>query len=123
MTSGSPASGKRSSVHLRVKGDRVEQPQESAQDSEADGAILAEWVEARTFSTTRVRPGYDMEQVDAFADAIRDTFLGIREPSLTPEEIRIIRFSTTRLRPGYDEEEVDGFLDQAELRLAAQAAP
>ena len=68
MTSGSPASGKRSSVHLRVKGDRGEQPQESAQDSEADGAILAEWVEARKLTTTRLRPGCDQEEVDVLLD-------------------------------------------------------
>jgi len=61
-----------------------------------------------------------MEQVDAFLGAIRDTFLGIGGPSLTPDEIRAKRFSTTRLRPGYDEEEVDAFLDEAELRLAAE---
>ena len=99
-----------------------QQPSESTPDSEVDGAILAEWVEARKFSTTRLRPGYDEEEVDAFADAIRDTFLGIREPSLTPDEIRTKQFSTTRLRPGYDEEEVDAFLDEAESRLTAQAS-
>ena len=58
--------------------------------------------------------GYDIDEVDAFLDAIRETFLGIREPSLTPDEIRNKQFSTTRLRPGYDEEEVDAFLDEAE---------
>jgi DivIVA domain-containing protein len=88
--------------------------------TEVDGAILAEWVEARKFSTTRLRPGYDREEVDAFADAIRDTFLEIGEPSLTPDAIRTKQFSTTRLVPGYDYEEVDAFLDEAELRLAAQ---
>jgi DivIVA domain-containing protein len=93
-----------------------------AQDSEVDGAMLAEWVEARKFSTTRLRPGYNEEQVDAFLNAIRDTFLGIREPSLTPDEIRDKKFTTTRLRPGYYQEEVDAFLDEAELRLAARAA-
>ena len=98
-----------------------QRPLESAPGSEVDGAILAEWVEARTFSTTRLRPGYDMEEVDTFANAIRDTFLEVREPSLTPDEIRTKQFSTTRLRPGYDEEEVDAFLDEAESRLAAQA--
>jgi hypothetical protein len=30
-----------------------------------DGGILAEWVEARKFSATRLRPGYD-EKGDAF---------------------------------------------------------
>jgi DivIVA domain-containing protein len=84
--------------------------------------MLAEWVEARKFPTTRLRPGYEEEEVDAFLDAIRDTFLGIREPSLTPAEIRIKQFSTTRLRPGYRLEEVDAFLDAAEVRLAARAS-
>jgi DivIVA domain-containing protein len=63
-----------------------------------------------------------VEEVNAFLDAIRDSFLGVRESSLTPDEIRDKRFSTTRLRPGYDEEEVDAFLDEAELRLATQAS-
>src|SRR5271157_4445645 len=53
-------------------------PSEYAPDSEVDGAILAGWVEARKFSTTRLRPGYDVEEVDAFANAIRDTFLPVR---------------------------------------------
>jgi DivIVA domain-containing protein len=81
--------------------------------------MLARWVEARRFSTTRRRPGYDQKEVDAFLDEIRDSFLGVRQPSLTSEEIRGKRFSTTRLRPGYDEPEVDAFLDEAELRLPA----
>jgi DivIVA domain-containing protein len=85
-----------------------------------DGAALAKWVETKKFSTTRLRPGYDMGEVDAFLNAIRDTFLGLREPPLTPDEIRNQRFSTVRLRPGYDEQEVDAFLDQAEARLAAR---
>jgi DivIVA domain-containing protein len=92
-----------------------QRPSESAPSPEADGAIPA----PGRFSTTRLRPGYDMEEVDAFLDEIRDTFLGIREPLLAPDEIRAKQFSTTRLRPGYDMEEVDAFLDEAELRLAA----
>jgi len=74
------------------------------------------------FSTTRLRPGYDMEQVDAFLDAVQDTFLGVRQPPLTAEEIRAKQFAVTRLRPGYDEEEVDAFLDDAEARLRARCA-
>ena len=84
--------------------------------------MLAEWVEARKFSTVRLRPGYDVEEVDVFLTAIRDSFLGVRRPSLRPDDIRYKQFSTTRLRPGYDEEEVDAFLDEAELRLAAQGS-
>jgi DivIVA domain-containing protein len=58
-----------------------------------------------------------MEQVDAFLDAVRDTFLGVRQPPVTAEEIRTKKFATTRLWPGYDEEEVDAFLGEAEARL------
>ena len=95
---------------------------EFAPDPEVDGVVLAGWAGTRAFSTTRLRPGYDIDEVDAFLRAIRETFAGIREPSLTPDEIRTKQFSTTRLRPGYDEEEVDAFLDEAESRLAAQVS-
>jgi DivIVA domain-containing protein len=90
--------------------------------AEVDGARLAEWVDARKFSTTRLRPGYEQEEVDAFLDEIRDTFLETGEPPLTPDAIRTKQFSTTRLRPGYEQEEVDDFLDEAESRLAGQAS-
>jgi len=63
-----------------------------------------------------------MEEVDAFLDAVRDTFLGVRQPPLTAEEIRAKQFATTRLRPGYDEEEVDAFLQDVEARLRARCA-
>ena len=98
-------------------------PPRPAPDSEAGGAMLGGWVEPRRFSTVRLRPGYDQEEVDAFLTEIRDSFLGVRQPSLTSDEIRGKRFSTTRLRPGYDEEEVDAFLDEAELWLSAQVLP
>jgi DivIVA domain-containing protein len=71
------------------------------------------------FSTTRLRPGYDPDEVDAFLEAIRETLLGIREPFLTSDDVRNKQFSFTRLRPGYDQEEVDALLDEVELRLAA----
>ena len=99
-----------------------QQRPESAPDTEVAGALLAESAEPPAFATTRLRPGYDIDEVDAFLLAIRDTFLGIREPSLTPDEIREKQFSTTRLRAGYDEEEVDAFLDEAQTKLAAQVS-
>jgi DivIVA domain-containing protein len=72
-----------------------------------------------SFSTTRLWPGYDEEEVDAFLGAVRDTFLGVREPPLIADEIRDKQFTTVRLRPGYDEEEVDAFLEEAEASLRA----
>jgi len=79
---------------------------------------MAQRVEQISFSTTRLRPGYDEEEVDLFLDQIQDTFRGTRNPPLTPMDIKKKLFSTTRIRPGYDEEEVDKFLDEVEIRLA-----
>ena len=98
-------------------------PPEPAPSPEAGGTTLGEWAGSREFSTTRLRPGYNIEEVDAFLEDIRQTFHGIREPSLTADEIRKKKFSTNRLRPGYDEEEVDAFLNAVELRLAALTRP
>jgi DivIVA domain-containing protein len=91
------------------------------------GALLAawaEWADSTTFSTSRLRVGrYDTAEVDAFREAIRDTFLGVGEPPLTWRTPPGKQFTTTRrLRPGYDPEQVDAFLDKAEPRLAAMRA-
>jgi DivIVA domain-containing protein len=97
----------------------------SAGSPAGDAADLAQWAHragSARFSRTRLRPGYDMEQVDAFVEAIRDTFLGVRQPPLTADEVRGKKFSTTRLQPGYDEKEVDDFLDEAEARLRMRCA-
>ena len=88
------------------------------------GAILAEWAEwadSTRFSTSRLRVGrYDTAEVDAFRDAVRDTFLGVGRSPLTWRAPPGKQFTTTRrLRPGYDPEQVDAFLDKAERKLAA----
>ena len=91
------------------------------------GAILAgwaEWADSTRFSTSRLRVGrYDTAEVDAFREAIRDTFLGVSGSPLTWRAPPGKQFTTTRrLRPGYDPEQVDAFLDKAEPRLAAMRA-
>ena len=87
-------------------------------------AILVAWADSTRFSTSRLRVGrYDTAEVDAFREAIRDTFLGVRRSPLTWRAPPGKQFTTTRrLRPGYDPEEVDAFLDKAEPRLAAVRA-
>ena len=41
----------------------------------------AEWADSTRFSTSRLRVGrYDTAEVDAFREAIRDTFLGVGDP-------------------------------------------
>ena len=57
-----------------VQADVEQQRPESAPDPEADRAELAELVQTQKFSTTLLRPGYDEEEVDAFLDAIQETF-------------------------------------------------
>jgi DivIVA domain-containing protein len=85
------------------------------------GAIWAKWADSTRFSTSRLRVGrYDTAEVDAFRDAVRDTFLGVSRSPLTWRAPPGKQFTTTRhLRPGYDPEQVDAFLDKAERKLAA----
>ena len=98
------------------------QAAQPAPAQEASPAAMAEWVEGQQFSITGRRRGYDEDEVDAFLDAIRDTFLGERRPPLTSDEVRNIGFSGGKRR-GYDEAEVDGFLDEVEKKLAAWPRP
>lgn len=119
---GPPSRSGTDPVNLSSRARLKQQSPRPAPDPEAGGAILAEWIESRQFSTTWLRPGYDLEQVDAFLAAIHVTFLGIREPPLTADEVRDKKFSTTRLRPGYDEKDVDAFLEEVEARLPIRCA-
>jgi DivIVA domain-containing protein len=66
-----------------------------------------------SFSITRWKPGYAVDQVDAFLATIA---------SRTAEEINAVEFHTTRLKGGYDEQEVDAYLDSciAHKRRAQQ---
>jgi DivIVA domain-containing protein len=92
--------------------------------SAAIHARWAKWADSKRFSTSRLRVGrYDTAEVDAFREAVRDTFLGVSRPPLTWRAPPGKQFTTTRrLRPGYDPEQVDAFLDKAEPRLAAMRA-
>jgi DivIVA domain-containing protein len=87
------------------------------------GAILAEWAEwadsTRFETSRRLWEGYATAEVDTFRKELRDTFLGVKPPSLTLDEVHDKQFTLTRLRPGYKVEQVDAFVDKAEQRLAA----
>jgi DivIVA domain-containing protein len=94
-------------------------------DEKVSGATLvdwAAWAASTTFSSTGLKSGYDMEEVDAFRSAVRDTFLGgavfsVSTPPLRSDEVRGKQFSTHRR--GYDKTQVDAFLEAAGIRLAA----
>jgi DivIVA domain-containing protein len=86
------------------------------------GAILAgwaEWVESTGFSRV-TGPACKAMEVDAFQEAIRDTFLGVRKPPMRSDEVLGKQFSSTDADHGvYDKWQVAAFLDAAAIRLAA----
>jgi hypothetical protein len=86
------------------------------------GAILAgwaEWVESTGFSRV-TGPACKAMEVDAFQEAIRDTFLGVRKPPMRSDEVLGKQFSSTDADHGvYDKWQVAAFLEAAAIRLAA----
>lgn len=83
----------------------------------ASGRQMAEWVDRKRFSTTRLRSGYDEEEVDLLLDKISGTFLGTASVPVRRWEVTTAHFTRTRTRPGYNEQEVDTFLADVGLRL------
>ena len=77
---------------------------------DARTASLIERIKSVRFSTTRLAPGYDEEEVDLFLDKLVAALSGDGE--LDRSELRDVRFSTTRLRPGYAMPDVDTFLGE-----------
>jgi DivIVA domain-containing protein len=76
---------------------------------------LIERIKTVRFSTTRLSPGYDEEEVDVFLDKLVATLS--QAGQLDRSELRDVRFSMTRMRPGYVMPDVDAFLEEV-----AQAA-
>jgi hypothetical protein len=84
------------------------------------GATLvdwAAWAASTTFSSTGLREGYDVREVNVFRSAVRDTFRGASEPPVKSDDLRGKQFPTHR--PGYEKKQVAAFLEAAGLRLAA----
>jgi DivIVA domain-containing protein len=84
--------------------------------------ITAEDVLATTFTTTKFRGGYDIEEVDDFLDRIAGTLATLEgtkaatTPLLSAKDVLAQQFATVKLREGYTVKDVDDFLD----RIAAQ---
>jgi len=78
-------------------------------------AGMIERIEKSQFSATRLKPGYDEEEVDKFLDSL---VAALRRGELP--EVRGARFSATRLRPGYVEQDVDALLDEVARYCDAQ---
>lgn len=76
-------------------------------------------LERPRFSTTKLREGYDMGEVDDAIDRIFAALTG-DPPTMSPEQVSQLRFTPTRLRDGYDMDEVDQWLDEAAAELEAR---
>ena len=96
---------------------------ESAQDGDGWSAALAEDTRELVARADRApaerfrRPssddaqGYDVDQVDALLDRLRDTLDG--DGDLTADDVRRASFGSADGREGYDEAQVDAYLDAA----------
>ena len=80
----------------------------SAPDARTAGLI--ERIKNVKFSTTRLTPGYDEEEVDIFLDKLVAALS--KDGQLDRLVLRNIRFSRTRIRPGYTMPDVNTFLDE-----------
>jgi hypothetical protein len=66
------------------------------------GAPLAGWAEWADSTTFKTAGRYDAAKVDAFLDAIRDTFLGASKPPVGADNVRGKQFPSTNEGPRYD---------------------
>jgi DivIVA domain-containing protein len=84
--------------------------------SEPDREIadLIQRIKAAQFSTIRLKPGYDEEEVDTFLDKLIAVLS--KGGQLDQRELSGVRFATTRMRPGYVMQDVDGFLKDVARR-------
>jgi DivIVA domain-containing protein len=65
------------------------------------------------FGTTRLRVGYDEQEVDAFLDKM---ISALKQNRARASEVKSVVFAASRMRTGYRQPEVDAFLE----RLAAE---
>lgn len=65
------------------------------------------------FGTTRLRTGYDEQEVDAF---LNEMITALRRDRARASQVKNVVFVTTRMRPGYRQPDVDAFLE----RLASE---
>jgi DivIVA domain-containing protein len=68
------------------------------------------------FRVTRWQPGYHIDEVDAFAEAIEEV-LAAPSPTMSAEDVTRVRFTPVQLKPGYHMDDVDAYLWQIQQRL------
>jgi DivIVA domain-containing protein len=61
------------------------------------------------FRVTRWQPGYHVDEVDAFVEAIEDV-LDVPSPTMSAGDVARVRFTPVQLKPGYHMDDVDAYL-------------
>lgn len=74
-------------------------------------------IDRPTFVTTRMRTGYDVEQVDLAVAMILEN-LSLPTPRIGPGDVEGIEFSTVSYQAGYDMDQVDDWLGDVSDELA-----
>ena len=90
------------------------EPEEPREASEPTGLIVR--VRSASFDRSRLRPGYDERDVDAFLSRVTAGLEGSAAP-VSAADVRACVFRTVRLASGYDMESVDAFLDALAAEL------
>jgi DivIVA domain-containing protein len=68
------------------------------------------------FRSTRLRAGYDANEVDAFIEVVEDA-LRSPTPSISAADVAWQRFRSVLLKTGYRRDDVDHYLTEAEHLL------
>jgi DivIVA domain-containing protein len=90
--------------------------------------LTAQQVLDTTFTATKFRAGYDVEQVDIYLDDVSATLKAYEAGGrpgtglLTSVEARDARFAATKWREGYDVTEVDDLMDSIVSTLQSYEA-
>ena len=84
---------------------------------------MTDW-QPRRFSTTRLRAGYEIAEVNEFVARIEGTLGRSMPPDrpVTAGDIEKAQFTATRFRMGYDEKEVNAALRKYLEELANRRA-
>ena len=117
-------------VFKMVSSKRIKGPRKKA---EWKPVITADEVVAKRFQPTKVRAGYDQDEVDQFLDRAVQELQRLQaeneglqrlqldplsppvfmtDPLLTPDQVIQQRFQETKFRAGYTQDEVDDFVDK-----------
>ena len=89
------------------------------------GRLRPEDVQRVRFSPTKLRVGYDQNEVDDFLDRVEHELRSRSQGSssfrrLSESEVRAQRFTASRFREGYAQNQVDAFMERIADELRSE---